>query len=95
MKIQEKVKLGAAVKLGVSRQVVIPKKIHDQLGLAAGDYLEVESFDGKVIFTPKTLIDKHINASLEDIKRGQVYGPFSSTKDMVRSLHTGKKAKKA
>ena len=31
-----------AVKIGVSRQVVIPKKIHDKLGLAPGDYLEVE-----------------------------------------------------
>lgn len=26
----------AAVKIGVSRQVVIPKKIHDTLGLAPG-----------------------------------------------------------
>jgi len=26
------------VKLGVSRQVVIPKKLHDHLGLKPGDY---------------------------------------------------------
>ena len=26
------------VKLGVSRQVVIPKKLHDRLGLKPGDY---------------------------------------------------------
>ena len=30
------------VKIGVSRQVAIPKKLHKELGLEAGDYLEVE-----------------------------------------------------
>jgi len=29
------------VKIGVSRQIVIPKTIHDQRGLQPGDYLEV------------------------------------------------------
>ncbi len=29
-----------AVKIGASRQVVIPKRIYDQLGLTPGDYLE-------------------------------------------------------
>ena len=32
----------SAVKVGVSRQVAIPKKLHDQLGLTPGDYLEIE-----------------------------------------------------
>lgn len=48
-----------AVKIGASRQVVIPKRIYDQLGLAPGDYLEVELHDGRLTFTPKTLVDKH------------------------------------
>lgn len=48
-----------AVKIGASRQVVIPKRIYDQLGLAPGDYLEVELRDGRLTFTPKTLVDKH------------------------------------
>jgi AbrB family looped-hinge helix DNA binding protein len=42
----------AAVKIGVSRQVVIPKKIHDELGLAPGDYLEVKLQKGRVVLTP-------------------------------------------
>lgn len=41
----------AAVKIGVSRQVVIPKKIHDTLGLAPGDYLEVAVERGKVVMS--------------------------------------------
>jgi len=32
------------VKLGASRQIVIPKHIHDALGLEAGDFLEVEIY---------------------------------------------------
>ncbi len=48
------------VKLGVSRQVVIPKKIHDRLGLSAGDFLEVHLDGNKIIFTPKALIDKSV-----------------------------------
>jgi AbrB family looped-hinge helix DNA binding protein len=89
----------SAVKLGASRQVVIPKKIHDELGLAAGDYLEVEVAAGKVVFTPKALVDRRIEKrlaeGLEDIKKGRVYGPFDSAKELVRSLHAGNKSKTA
>jgi len=35
-----------AVKLGMSRQVAIPKKIHDEIGLIPVDYLEVELVQG-------------------------------------------------
>jgi len=37
---------------------MIPKKIYEQAGLTPGDFLEVEYQDGKIIFTPKVLIDK-------------------------------------
>ncbi len=47
-----------AVKVGTSRQVVIPKHIYDAMGLAAGDYMEVTVRDGSVVMTPKTLVDK-------------------------------------
>ncbi len=75
------------VKLGVSRQVVIPKRFHDQLGLRAGEYLEVELQSDRLVLTPKALIDKRLAEGLEDIVKGRVYGPFRSVKEMVRSLH--------
>lgn len=88
----------AAVKIGISRQVVIPKKIHDELGLTPGDYLEVALQKGKVILTPKTLVDKQIEKrlaeGLEDLKQGRTYGPFDSAKDMIRSLRGSKKSKR-
>lgn len=82
-----------AVKIGVSRQVVIPKKLHDELGLTPGDYLEVELERGKLVLTPKTLVDKAIEQrlaeSFEDFRRGRTHGPFSSAKAAVRSLRQG------
>jgi len=82
----------SAVKIGVSRQVVIPKKIHDELGLAPGDYLEVELERGKVVMTPKTLVTKalehRLEEGLEDFRRGRSYGPFGSAKEAVQFLHT-------
>jgi AbrB family looped-hinge helix DNA binding protein len=46
------------VRLGSSRQVMIPKKIYDRAGLAPGDFLEVELRGGKIVYTPKVLVDK-------------------------------------
>jgi len=60
----------AVVKIGASRQIVIPKKFHDRLGLSPGNYLEVELRDNQLIITPKELVDKRLTEGLENIKRG-------------------------
>lgn len=87
-----------AIKIGDSRQVVIPKKIQDALGLAPGDYLNVELRREKIVLTPKTSGDRRIARriaeGLEDIRRGRVYGPFSSTREMIQSLHRALRAKR-
>ena len=44
-------------KLGVRRQVVIPKTIWEDLGLMAGDYVEVERVARTVVLKPKKLVD--------------------------------------
>ncbi len=81
----------AIVKLGISRQVVIPKKLHDRLGLKPGDYLEVEEQQGKVVMTPKTLVDRQVQAavqeSMEDFKSGRYSGPFDTADEAIASLH--------
>jgi AbrB family looped-hinge helix DNA binding protein len=80
----------STVKLGVSRQVVIPKTIHDQLGLRPGDYLQVDVADGRVVFTPKTLVDTRVDRRIaeraEDVAAGRSDGPFESAEAMVTSL---------
>ena len=79
-----------AVRIGVSRQVVIPKKIHDELGLAAGDYLDVEVRNGKLVLTPKTLVAKQLEPrlaqGLKDITEGRVLGPFKTAREAMRAL---------
>ena len=76
----------SAVKVGVSRQVAIPKKLHDQLGLTPGDYLEIELRGGKLILTPKQLIDKRLEEAEEDVRRGRVLGPFNTAKQAMKAL---------
>jgi len=84
-----------AVKIGTSRQVVIPKPIHDELHLSPGDFLEVELRAGKVVFTPKALVDRGIEEGLEDIRKGRVSGPFRSGKELVAALRAETKAHRA
>lgn len=85
----------SAVKIGASRQVAIPKKIHDELHLRAGDYLEIELRNGTLVLTPKALVDKHLeerlSEALDDIKKGRVRGPFKSAKEVVQSLRRSSK----
>jgi AbrB family looped-hinge helix DNA binding protein len=85
----------AAVKIGASRQVAIPKKIHEELHLRAGDYLEIELRNGTLVLTPKALVDKHLEERLseafDDIKKGRVRGPFKSAKEVVQSLRRSSK----
>lgn len=75
-----------AVKVGVSRQIAIPKKIHDQLGLSPGDYLEVEVRNNQLILTPKELVDKRLEEAHEDIRKGRVHGPYNSAAQAVKAL---------
>ena len=82
------------VKLGASRQIVIPKKLYDELGLASGDYIEVERHGNKLVLTPKELVEKHpeIDRRLadaeEDVKAGRLSGPFRSAEELARHLET-------
>jgi AbrB family looped-hinge helix DNA binding protein len=106
MEIQEQSHAGErsgmpTVKLGASRQIVIPKKLYDALGLAAGDYLEVELYEGgKLLVTPKELVDKHpeidkrLAEAEEDVKLGRTRGPFKSADEVVKALRSASRRKK-
>jgi len=80
----------AVVKLGASRQIVIPKKFHDKLGLSPGNYLEVELRNNQLIVTPKELVDRRLNEGLEDIKNGRVLGPFNTADEAMQTLQVKK-----
>jgi AbrB family looped-hinge helix DNA binding protein len=82
------------VKVGASGQIVIPKKLYDELKLAPGDYIEVERHGNKLVLTPKELVEKHpeidrrLAEAEEDVKVGRLSGPFQSADELARHLES-------
>lgn len=68
-------------------QVVIPQNLRKQVGVSVGDILEAKVEKGRITFTPKTMVDKGIAESFQDFKVGRNFGPFSTHKDFLASLH--------
>jgi len=79
------------VKIGASRQVVIPKHIYDDLDLEPGDYLGVETENKKIVFEPQSLMSRElatgIAESIRDFKEGRSHGPFNTAEEAIAHLH--------
>ena len=56
-------------------QIVIPQRIRKQAHVAIGDLLEASVEHGKITFTPKTLIDRHLAEGLDDVKHAGLTAP--------------------
>lgn len=67
-------------------QIVIPAKVRKEAGLNVGDFLEVGFEQGKIMLTPKSLIDREIEEALEDFKMGRTSGPFETHEALVKHL---------
>ena len=67
-------------------QIVIPRNVRKKIGVNVGDLLEAAVVRGKIMFTPKSLVDRGIAESLTDFKEGRAYGPFETRDDLVASL---------
>lgn len=50
---------------------------------------------GKIIFTPKSLVDRGIAQSLEDFTHGRAYGPFKNHQEFLKALHSAAKKVRA
>lgn len=72
---------GIISKIGQRRQVVIPKKIFDSIGMKEGNLVEINQWEGRVLIQPKTVVDTEETLSLaeekllergfRELKRGQ------------------------
>ncbi len=88
------------VKVKGKYQVTLPASVRQKAGVAVGDLLEAKVEGKKITLMPKVVVDrdfieKRLAEGLEDLKKGRVYGPFTSAKELVRSLHReAKKLKK-
>jgi AbrB family looped-hinge helix DNA binding protein len=69
-------------------QIVIPQHIREQANVEIGDLLEASVEDGKITFTPKSLIDRHLAEGLEDAQHGRTHGPYATAKDAIEALET-------
>lgn len=67
-------------------QVVIPRKLREEIGVDVGDILEAKVERGKITFAPKTVIDRSIAEGLKDFREGRSYGPFNSPDELLASL---------
>jgi AbrB family looped-hinge helix DNA binding protein len=67
-------------------QIVIPQHIREQVHVEIGDLLEASVDDGRITFTPKSPVDRHLAEGLEDAKRGRTHGPYASAKDAIQRL---------
>jgi AbrB family looped-hinge helix DNA binding protein len=69
-------------------QIVIPRHVRERINVEIGDILEAGIEDGKIIFTPKSLVDRHVAEGLEDARRGRTHGPYGTAEDAVSALET-------
>jgi AbrB family looped-hinge helix DNA binding protein len=67
-------------------QVVIPRSIRKRVRLDIGDLLEASFENGKITFTPKTVIDRHLAEGMEDLAQGRTHGPYDSATAAISAL---------
>jgi AbrB family looped-hinge helix DNA binding protein len=67
-------------------QIVIPQHVRAQMHVEIGDILEAGVENGKIVFTPKSLIDRHLAEGLEDARKGRTHGPYGSAEEAVSGL---------
>lgn len=94
--------MSTVVKVEHNGQVTIPTRLRTKLGLADGDLVEASTEDGRIILTPKIsvstpsdeytptqrrVIDSRLSQSLEQVKRGEIYGPFNTHEELITFLH--------
>jgi AbrB family looped-hinge helix DNA binding protein len=76
-------------------QVVIPQRVREEIGLDVGDVLEARAEDGKIVFEPKSVVDRGIAESIAGFQAGKGYGPFDTHAAFVKALHKVPKQKAA
>jgi AbrB family looped-hinge helix DNA binding protein len=68
-------------------QVVIPQRVRDEIGIEVGDILEARAENGKIVFEPKTIVDRGIAQSIAEFQASKGYGPFRTHQAFLKALH--------
>ena len=75
------------LKVKTKFQVTLPTGIRTILKLKEGDILGAELDAGRIVLTPKSIIDKGLAEGLADIAAGRTHGPFRSVNALMKSLN--------
>jgi len=93
----------ALVKVKNKYQIVIPEDVRKKLKVKIGDMLEVYEKEGQLVARPVIIVDKSQayfwtpewqkaeKEADEDIRKGNISGPFTTPDELLR--HLKKKAK--
>jgi len=68
-------------------QVVIPRHVRNAIGVSVGDVFDAKAEKGKIVFEPKSIVDRGIAESMAEYKAGRSFGPFAKHKEFVAALH--------
>jgi AbrB family looped-hinge helix DNA binding protein len=93
----------ATVRIQRKGQITIPIRLRVQVGLDDGDLVEARAERGKIVLTPKPLVDRtaggeytlsqrraldaRLAESLEQARKGETYGPFETHQELTAFLH--------
>ena len=92
----------ALMKIRKNYQITIPRNLRNKFNLAEGDYVEMETRNGTIVLKPVKVIQpdqeyfytnewqKKEAEVDEEIRRGDVVGPFDNAKDALKALKTPK-----
>ncbi len=58
-------------------EIVIPQHVRELLRVEVGDILEAGVEGGKITFTSKSLVDRHVAKGLEDARQSRTDGPYA------------------
>lgn len=75
------------VKVKPKYQVLIPPEVREKANVEVGDFLEANVERGKIILTPKSVIDRDLEISLREMREGKMSPAYSSAREFVRALH--------
>ncbi len=82
--------ISIVTKIGPKYQVVIPKKIRQTLKLNVGDFVEATVGLRGVFLQPKIVVDRPLEAALDeamaDIKAGRLSKRFKSARALTRDI---------
>jgi len=90
--------MSAIMKISSQRQIRIPKKMMEALGIEQGDYVEIDVKEGHLVLKPRKLIDPtqgwywtkewqvQEREADEEIARDELSPAFTSAKDALKWL---------